>query len=430
MCGSTLLPKVLLVFLCVGFAVHLSLGPVLPKGFVRGAPLPRNPLSGVFVPAAYQCTEEEKVQQLHRLVPFQSACPGNEWWGLLYAAGLSCRDLTLVDIGANKGYVLATWMEMVRPESGVSPRALLQRFQARFGEEGETMEGQCNDYEDPPLAHVASRTCRSGGVAAAAAAAAVVGGGRGGSSGKGGKGGGAAVEEKGEEEEEEEVGAAGFSVSLHAFEPTAGNIQILSEVLKPWVEASANVQLTVHGKAVVGDPHTRQVEFGACLLGSEKCGVRTEGFEGDSSLSMGAMVPAVTVDAFVEEEGLDVLDILAIDAEGMDPEVIKGADALLLRQGVRLLMFEYHMLRAWSSALLEDVVVKLDGYGYDCFFLQRGRAVVRLTGCWHPRLETHNWGNVMCVLRREVGMLAVLQGMMVTVTGQKEAEYAVGLGEE
>jgi hypothetical protein len=79
------------------------------------------------------------------------------------------------------------------------------------------------------------------------------------------------------------------------------------------------------------------------------------------------------------------------------------------------------MLRNWAENTVEGVVDKLDGYGYDCFFLQKHSTVIRITGCWDPRLEFHNWSNVMCVLRREVAMLEVLNSMTVMVTGQLES---------
>jgi hypothetical protein len=49
------------------------------------------------------------------------------------------------------------------------------------------------------------------------------------------------------------------------------------------------------------------------------------------------------------------------------------------------------MLRNWAENTVEGVVDKLDGYGYDCFFLQKHSTVIRITGCWDPRLEFHKY---------------------------------------
>ena len=82
------------------------------------------------------------------------------------------------------------------------------------------------------------------------------------------------------------------------------------------------------------------------------------------------------------------------------------------------------MLRNWAENKVEDVVNKLDSYGYDCFYLQKHSSVIRITGCWDPRLEFHNWSNVMCVLRSEVAMLQVLDSMTPMVTGLLESPNA------
>ena len=78
-------------------------------------------------------------------------------------------------------------------------------------------------------------------------------------------------------------------------------------------------------------------------------------------------------------------------------------------------------MREWGKTSLESVVDKLDGYGYDCFFLQKHSTVIRITGCWDPRLDFHDWSNVMCVLRSEGAMLGVLNSMTPMVTGQAES---------
>ena len=81
-------------------------------------------------------------------------------------------------------------------------------------------------------------------------------------------------------------------------------------------------------------------------------------------------------------------------------------------------------MRAWAATSLEAVVGKLDGYGYDCFFLQKHRAAVRITGCWHALFEFRRWANVLCVARAEAGMLTVLDAMTPMVSGQARSPDA------
>lgn len=201
--------------------------------------------------------------------------------------------------------------------------------------------------------------------------------------------------------------AAEYSLSLHAFEPVPANANLLRGGMAALLKEAPGVKFAVHQAAVVGNPNLTSVSFGDCPAGVEKCGVASEAGM-DEGLSTGLTVEATTVDAWLAREGLDRLDVLAIDAEGHDPQVLRGAEGLLRRGGARIVEFEYHLLREWSVTQLQDVVEWLDGFGYDCFFLQRGSTALRLTGCWHPSYEVHRWSNVLCVARREAGLLAVM----------------------
>lgn len=278
------------------------------KGAAGGAPRVPLPL----FPTSYSCTAEEVALQVGRLVPFESACPGSEWWPRLLAAGMSCRDLVMVDIGANKGYKLATWAGVFRPQMGLFPDTLLQRFSEVY-REFEDMWGTCQDSADPRLPLIAGRDCDAGAPVA---------------------GGGAAAGPP--------RAADSYKLEVHAFEPLPGNAGILHKVLEPWFveKGGGTASLTVHQLAMVGDKSISQVEFGACLAGNERCGVKTDGYDGGEVYSKGNVVSAITVDAWFAENGIQRVDVLAIDAEGHDPEVLKGADDVLRRQGARIVEFE------------------------------------------------------------------------------------------
>jgi FkbM family methyltransferase len=222
---------------------------------------------------------------------------------------MSCRDLVMVDIGANKGYKLATWAGVFRPELGLFPDTLFRKFVEVYGD-FEDMGGSCQDFEDARLPLLAGRSCAAGAPVGAPAPP--------------------------------ERAAASYALALHAFEPLPGNAGVLHRVVEPWVNerGGGTATLTVHQLAAVGDKSISQVEFGACLAGNERCGVKTKGFDGGDVYSKGNIVPAITVDAWFAEQGLQQVDVLAIDAEGHDAEVIKGADEVLRRQGARIVEFE------------------------------------------------------------------------------------------
>lgn len=239
-----------------------------------------------------------------------------------------------------------------------------------------------------------------------------------------------------------EVPAEHFSLRLHAFEPVTGNVDVLRSGLAVLLEeaqaklqeqepqgAVGPVEFTVHPAAVVGDHALREITFGTCQAGIEKCGVGTdEGEGGAENLSKGASVAATTIDRWLAETpgmGADaVIDVLAIDAEGHDPEVLKGAQGLLSRQGARTVLFEYHGVREWKRTDLKDVVERLDGLGYTCYLLQQEGVALRLTGCWHASFEFKKWSNVMCARRGhgDAGLVAALEAF--TPLGRPTARAA------
>jgi hypothetical protein len=109
-----------------------------------------------------------------------------------------------------------------------------------------------------------------------------------------------------------------------------------------------------------------------------------------------------------------IVDILMIDTEGYDYLVVQGARQLLQSRNVRILIFEYHQSGVWRSYQLEDLKNQLFSYGYDCYYQGQGR-LWKLTGkhCWSGKYEFHNWSNVMCVRREDI-WYEVIQSMVVT----------------
>ena len=63
----------------------------------------------------------------------------------------------------------------------------------------------------------------------------------------------------------------------------------------------------------------------------------------------------ITVDDLCRDEGLDAVDLLAVDTEGYDPMVIVGATNLLSRRRIRVLEFEYSKAGVWPLHHLPDV---------------------------------------------------------------------------
>ncbi|CAF4471132.1 unnamed protein product, partial [Rotaria sp. Silwood2] len=90
-----------------------------------------------------------------------------------------------------------------------------------------------------------------------------------------------------------------------------------------------------------------------CDRGIEHCGLTIE--TGVTDMKKYLLVNTTTLDAFVQANAIqDMIDVLKIDTEGFDPLVLKGAQLILKRQQVRLLIFEHHDIGAWKNMHLRD----------------------------------------------------------------------------
>jgi FkbM family methyltransferase len=282
----------------------------------RPAHLLRAPSLSGALPALAVCSSEQVQVQVQQLDKIQSRCPGHAWWPHFIAAAMTCKPVTVVNVGANKGYSLASFADLFVPEMGLTPAAIYSRILARFGdsESGGSVNypcGACNDCEADHLHSVSARTC---------------------------------VLPSGQE-----VPATHFSTDIYGFEPIAANIDIIrAGVMAVANEASVpNAQIHLHRAAVVGDAALEEVPFGICPPGLERCGVEAAGTAGEvatwnSDQVMVENVPATTVDAMAAKFGIEAdFDVLAVDTEGLDPEVIDGAAGMLKAHRIQLLEFEY-----------------------------------------------------------------------------------------
>ena len=113
-------------------------------------------------------------------------------------------------------------------------------------------------------------------------------------------------------------------------------------------------------------------------------------------------VNATTLDAHLAALGLQQTPILLlkVDTEGFDADVFLGATAILARQQVRIITFEYNTKWGESpGSSLSATVKALGAAAYDCFFITPDN-LVPLTGVWwHDSYEIWQWSNVVCFRR-------------------------------
>lgn len=144
---------------------------------------------------------------------------------------------------------------------------------------------------------------------------------------------------------------------LHAFEPTP----VVAERLRN------NVRLNELSNVVVN-----QVAVSDCA------GVATFFLrEGSDRNTLGSgegvpiQVPTVTLDGYLESQGLGAVDVLKIDVEGAEVMALRGGARLLTGPGAPVILIEFNT-RALKAAGADPAELRglLEEYGYSCYTLE------------------------------------------------------------
>jgi hypothetical protein len=325
-----------------------SAGVELPAAAPTPLPSPSASASASPLPpqrhaTAYQCSEEETKAQALKVEPKDSSCYSRHYFPAVSAAGLHCRSLTVVDIGANKGYLLALWLDLFRPHLQITPAGLYRYIQAHptLGTfvDSRFVCGACGDCHTEHTRVRRGPGCVTAGGAAGSSPSLL---------------------------------DANYSLDMYAIEPVPANGKILREGLMSLLASraaelgDARVSLTFDELAVVGTEETKEIQFGLCPPGHEVCGVKRDGIPGEvgggpSAYEVGTVaVNASTLDAWAARRGFlrrgnsssssygaesiqpqRRIDVLAVDTEGLDALVLQGGVRLFTERVVRVLLFEY-----------------------------------------------------------------------------------------
>lgn len=79
-------------------------------------------------------------------------------------------------------------------------------------------------------------------------------------------------------------------------------------------------------------------------------------------------IDTISLDAFVENEGIEVLDILKLDIEGFELEALKGAERLLKEQRVRAILLEVNLIESYvGQPLFHQIATHLIERNYHAF---------------------------------------------------------------
>ena len=300
---------------------------------------------------------ETAAQQAEAMrVALTSRCPSDAWQ-IALSLRLESAAMTIVSVGANKGYgVLSLLINFAA--SNVTPTAWQRELQRLAPECGRCC-GICNDCFSAGRRHDVKRV----------------------------------------------------AAQVHAFEVMPANVAMLRAAA-----AYFQLPIAVHEVAVSNASGSLALPDWALRRLSRP------GYENamlDFAPHRGARrrrpVPATTIDAFVAERALQVIHVLEADANGMDALVLEGAAKTLAARRVEILTFEYHSTGFWAACAecrsLRDVLARLLGFGYGCFWQGKGGVLARASGhsCWQDAFEFRQWSNLICTYRPD--LLALLDQM-------------------
>jgi FkbM family methyltransferase len=303
-------------------------------------------------------TQANTFQRLLAKVPDWSSCYGNAYLAKLYLADLNVPDRQnklFFDVGANKGYSIASWVSTWMPETGVSPKTL-HHYLSHVLKIGDC--GVCSDCTEEMHNNLKSKDLLR------------------------------------------------TTLEIHAFEPMKSTYQALLQV-HTWMNVS-----TLHIYQLAISNTTGTANLSKCSVGGEGCGLMSVGRDIPNEAVFSSQT--ITLDDFVEQKKIrQKIDLLKIDAEGADPLVLQGAKKLFSQENVRMLIFENHGIGAWKTTSLLSVIESLNREGFICHMLGK-TGMARITDCWSPVFDVRQWSNVLCVHRREKRLRRSLNQLLIS----------------
>ncbi|KAL7461827.1 hypothetical protein ACHAXS_002233 [Conticribra weissflogii] len=347
-----------------------------------------------------------------------SACPDQVWMENIadafdaatssFTAGDdgSASPYLILDIGCNKGYTSADFLDALSPGTHMNPHSLVEAIESIAQEDNTKYDrdcGVCNDCKKPLNPDTTTRR----------------------------------------------------AVDVHCFEPSPATYQMLTRAHKKLMpkdndsdnkhsENNHENDINNGAKWHIHNVGLHQIDgqlswHKACAsaVGDELCTIVPEGTPDAIT------VPVITVDSFLRDtymsdpnggnKEMPLVHMLKIDAEGLDPAVITGSRTLLSQNRAVMVMFEFNPglsekdpphgmwgKRGNPKKTLLEVVQELDDLGYDCYLdtrvprekekfrgeaVKEAPALYRITGgCLKEEPKVRGWANVVCASRRFGGV--------------------------
>ena len=312
-----------------------------------------------------------------------SNCPREDWL-LAMAETDPFNDKVFVNVGANKGYNLAVWLNNFKPRLSITPmkwhEALMNVNTRRIVD-----CGVCKDCEATfTISPEANPTLYS----------------------------------------------SQSHLTMFAVDLNCENIQLIQQIPSILTTLDGTYTSIYTSCAGVSDVASR-ITMTKCPIGHERCHLSHD-TTNSIHITGKVSLPIVTLTELIrifheklqhkqgshhhhhlhdhsltptttDTEYKPFIDILMIDTEGNDYLVLKGAHELFQYHQIRVVIFEYHQLLPWKDQLLEECIKEMEYFGFDCYFQGQGR-LWKISGedCWQSNYEFHDWSNVMCVYKQDI----------------------------
>jgi len=173
-----------------------------------------------------------------------------------------------------------------------------------------------------------------------------------------------------------------------AFEPVPRTFEVLRATLAKTTVKCCSIGLSdVEGEAVIYDYEQ--------MIGSEHAslfpGVLKELHRAETIKETN--VPLITLDAYCCAESILAIDFLKIDTEGNELNVLKGSRAMIQKNAIRAIQFEFTQLNVVSRVFLKDFYDILRGYS---FYRLLPHALLPL-GSYSYRNEIFDFQNILAL---------------------------------
>ena len=240
------------------------------------------------------CPDQAWMDDIHTIFSTATADAKKEISADLLTEEDKSKPFLIMDIGCNKGYTSADFLDALSPGTGMNPHNLVKAIREIAKEDGVKYDregGVCNDADKPLNKDTTSVR----------------------------------------------------GVEVHCFEPSPATYNMLTRAHTKLIkDKDGKAKWNIHNLGL--HQVSGQMKWhSACKdsVGNELCGIVPD----DTADSI--TVPVVTVDEFLKDtykndDKLPLVHMLKVDAEGLDPAVLTGSTKLLTQNRAMMVMFEFN----------------------------------------------------------------------------------------